>query len=380
MATFSDAVHDVKRANAILAGSKKRQKERRYDLEGFLRFARKVGALRGSITQIEEWVVSDYAQYYQARGLSAGQLENVFASIRVVFCALGKDISKTCSNQQLGLPRRVRKGSRLAPAPAEIEALIGRAEKIDKGLAILILLARYLGLRRMEALMCGPDLQMWLEAIAAGAMTIDVMRGAKNGRPRTVELLPGKREATLQAIDAALQYCRDRNFEMISGRRKTLESALNRMKSLLRRAGMTGAGSFHALRCLYALDSAESMLDAGVDPYTTLVRLSQSLGHGASRTRMILNYYCQPVRHRFEGYLRLEKAEAHLRRPAKALPRAAARREAKLRHASLSGHPIGSISPPPRQDTDEHMKPQSSATASADKRFMPRRSVKHPYY
>jgi integrase len=362
MAMLSDAVHDVAVANAVLGGSLKHQEHRRLLVTPFLRFARSMGALSPLIAEIGEWAVHGYAAHCMSQGMSAGNLANIFSAIRVVFGAHGKDIRKTCSNQQLGLPRRVRKGSRRAQTPAEIEALIERAGKIDRGLALMISLARYLGLRRNEALMAGRDLQMWRDAVAAGAKTIELMRGAKNARPREVELLPGKREETLQAIDAALEYCSERDFELISGREKTLKSAVNRLKGILRRAGMTGALSFHSLRYTFALDSAVGMLDSGIDPYTTLVRLSASLGHGPSRTGMILNYYCQPIRHRFEGYLKIEKAEAHRRQPAKPLPRAAARRQAKLRHATLSGHPMGRTAPPARQDTGACMTAPSPAT------------------
>jgi Integrase/Phage integrase, N-terminal len=346
MAMLSDAVHDIAAANALLGGSYEHQQHRRHLVTPFLRFARTMGALSPSMVDIGEWVIHAYAQRCMSQGMSAGNLANVFSALRVVFRALGRNIDRTCSNQRLGLPRRSRKGSRRTWDLEETAALAARARKMDKGFALLILLARYLGLRRKEALMCGRDLQMWRDAVAAGATTIEVMRGAKNARPRTVELLPGKREATLQVIDAALEYCRDRNFQLISGRRKTLACALNRFKSLARRLMMRGAASFHSLRYSYAVDSATAMLDAGVDPHTALVRLSASLGHGPSRTQMILQYYCGSIRHRFDGYLKLAKGQKHRPRASDALPRADARHRAKLRHAALSGHPMGNMAPP----------------------------------
>jgi hypothetical protein len=346
MAMLSDAVHQVVAANALIGGSFEHQQHRRYLVTPFLRFARTRGALSPAIVDIGEWVIHAYAADCMSQGMSAGNLANVFSALRVVFRALGKNIDRTCSNQRLGLPRRTRKGSRRVWDLTETDALVARARKIDEGFALLILLSRDLGLRRKEALMCGRDLQMWRDAVAAGATTLEIMRGAKNGRPRTVELLPGKREATLRVINAALEYCRDRNFELISGRRKTLACALNRFKSLARRLMMRGAACFHSLRYSFAVDSATAMLDAGVDPHTVLARVSASLGHGPSRTQMILHHYCGSIRHRFEGFLKLAKGQKHRSRASDALPRADARHQAKLRHAALSGHPIGNMAPP----------------------------------
>jgi hypothetical protein len=56
---------------------------------------------------------------------------------------------------------------------------------------------------------------------------------------------------------------------------------------------------------------------------------------------MVKRYYCQPIAERFKDCLKLRESEAHRRHPAKKLPRAAERREDKLRHARLSGFPIG---------------------------------------
>jgi hypothetical protein len=167
------------------------------------------------------------------------------------------------------------------------------------------------------------------------------MRGAKNLRPREVEVLQTQRDETLAAIEAALEFAVARDYELITGRGRTLESALNRLKALLRRAGMTGELSFHSLRYTYSLDLSRQLLDSGVAPYESLVRLSASLGHGSSRAQMILAYYCQPIASRFKGCMKLHKSEAHRRSPATKVPRAAARREAKLKHARMSGFPVG---------------------------------------
>jgi integrase len=341
MAMLADAVHELAGASAQAGGSFKHQENRRHLVTPFLRFARELKALTRSLAEVKPWLVHAYAAHCVAQGMTPGHLANVFSAIRVVLDVVGNDLRKSCSNRQLGLPYRVRKGARRAQTPGELDALLERAARIDRGLGHLIALARHLGLRRLEALMCGRDLRMWLNELMSGKTRLDVMRGAKNLRARVVEVLDAQREDTIKVIQAALEYAVAHNYEFITGRGKTLESAINRLKAILRRAGMTGELSFHSLRYTYAMDLALQLLDNGVAPYETLVRLSASLGHGPTRIAMVLNYYCQPIAHRFKGCLKIHKKEAHRRSPAKQLPRAAARREAKLRHARLSGSPIG---------------------------------------
>ena len=227
----------------------------------------------------------------------------------------------------------------------EVEELLTRARRTDEGLTHLISLALHLGLRRKEALMCPRDLQMWLDTLMRGDSTLSLMRGSKNARPRQVRIIESERAQTIESIRSALVYCRNHNLELVTGKGKTLKSAMNRLKALLRRAGMVGPTSFHSLRYTYALKSALEMLAAGTPPYDVLVQLSESLGHGPTRAQMILGHYCQAIRDRFDGHVSLHNIEADRRRPVTNVPRAAARQLAKLRHSALSGYPIGRSDP-----------------------------------
>lgn len=209
----------------------------------------------------------------------------------------------------------------------------------------MILLAELFGLRRNEALMSGRDLAMWRAALVDGKTELCLMRGAKNGRPRSVEVRESRRAEAIRVIDAALAYCELRNFRFIVGRGKNLKSTIHRFTALARRIGMVGELSFHSLRYNYALALAEQLHKDGVPPYETLVRLSASLGRGLGRAVMIYNVYCKPISDRFKGCLRLKSNEVHRGSPAKKLPRAAARQQAKLRHAELSGFPVGRLGP-----------------------------------
>jgi integrase len=340
MSMMSKAIHDSAVSSKKAGGSFATQQNRRFDTTGLLRFARQVGELHSSISEIPAWVIHAYAQYCAAQGKAAGTLANIFAAIRVTSRCAGRNIDAVCSNKELQLVRRVRKGTKRAMTPTEIDALFVRAKRIDHGLTHMISLALHLGLRRKEALMCAPDLRMWLDALERGDSTISLMRGSKNARPRQVRVIESEREETTESIRSALAYCREHNLEFITGNGKTLKSAMNRLKALLRRAGVTGPTSFHSLRYTYALKSALELLGTGVPPYDVLVQLSESLGHGPTRAQMILGHYCQSIRDKFEGRISLYNVKDERHSPAK-LPRAAARQVAKRRHSALSGYPIG---------------------------------------
>lgn len=346
MAMLADCVHQIAEANWKLGGSFKTQQNRRHLVTPFLRFARELKGLHRSLADIEPWTIQFYAVHCIVAGMTPGNLENIFSAIRVVLKACGNNVSKSCSSRKLGLPPRIRAGARRAQSPEEIEALLARTARIHEGLVHLIALARHLGLRRLEALMSGKDLAMWRDALKNGETTLCVLRGAKNMRPRSIEVLESRRADTLAAIEAALEYAVAHDYEFITARRKTLESAINKLTTLLRKAGMTGELSFHSLRYTYALDLAQQLLASGVAPYETLVRLSEALGHGRSRTQMIQAYYCQPIADSFKGCAKLARYEAHRRRPGKKVPRATARLENKLTHARLSGFPVGQMNMP----------------------------------
>jgi integrase len=345
MSMMSKAIHESAVSSKKAGGSFATQQNRRFDTTGLLRFARQVGELHSSISEIPAWVVHAYAQYCAAQRKAAGTLANIFAAIRVTSRYAGRNIDDVCSNKELRLVRRVRKGAKRAMSPTEIDELLVRAKRIDHGLTHMISLALHLGLRRKEALMCSPDLAMWLDALERGDSTLSLMRGSKNARPRHVRVIEGERAQTIESIRSALAYCREHNLELITGNGKTLKSAMNRLKALLRRAGVTGPTSFHSLRYTYALRSALELLDAGVPPYDVLVQLSESLGHGPTRAQMILGHYCQPIRDKFEGHISLHNVEDDHRHPPAELPRAAARQVAKRRHSALSGYPIGRAGP-----------------------------------
>ncbi|QYD71019.1 integrase domain-containing protein [Paraburkholderia edwinii] len=352
---MTQAVHKAAVSSKRAGGSLATQRNRRLDSAGLLRFAREIGELYPSLEDVPEWVIHLYAQYCAAQGKAPGTLANIFSAIRVLNAVATKNVHPAPTNRSLGIDRRERKGRKRALTEAEIALFLERARSSDDGIVHIVGIARVLGLRRKEALMCAYDLPMWLEALARGDTTVRVMRGAKNGRPRQVRIIQARREQTQQIITSALAYAEEHNFRLIHGKNTTLEGSMGRLTFLIQRLGMSGEKSFHALRYTYALESANELLESGTSPYETLVQLSECLGHGRSRTQMILNHYCQPIRDRFEGCPALARKDNKLRPAPPRPPRSIARLDAKSLHATLSGYPIGKATDQPaNRHPDEH--------------------------
>jgi hypothetical protein len=61
----------------------------------------------------------------------------------------------------------------------------------------------------------------------------------------------------------------------------------------------------HSLRFTYAVDFGNAALDRGMPPVEVLTQLSDRLGHGPSRVKMILEVYCWQIRHRFPEKMQL---------------------------------------------------------------------------
>ncbi|EDZ97546.1 hypothetical protein BH160DRAFT_7144, partial [Burkholderia sp. H160] len=160
-------------------------------------------------------------------------------------------------------------------------------------------------LRMREALMCGKSLETWRDLILQGDFRLPIERGAKNGRPRRTEVLADHVDETLHAINAALAFCREREFELVSGCNDDLKSAKSRLKFSFDKLPMRGELGSHSLRFTYAVDFANAALDRGIPPVDVLVQLSDRLGHGPSRVKMILQVYCWQIRHRFPEKIQL---------------------------------------------------------------------------
>lgn len=281
------------------------QKQRRLHWSEFSRFAARIGHTLETVNEAEDWMLEFFVWFLVAGAMKPGTLANYRASLSVIQATAGQDMSCSTSSRDLQLERRNRHGRHRARTQQEFNDLLTAAQALDESVVHVIRLMRWLGLRMREALMCGKSLETWRELILQGDLRLPIERGAKNARPRRTEVLADHVDETLEAINAALAYSRDRDFELVSGCHSGLKSAKSRLKLRFDQLPMRRELASHSLRFTYAVDFANAALDRGVPPVDVLTQLSDRLGHGPSRVKMILEVYCRQIRHRFPEKIQL---------------------------------------------------------------------------
>ncbi|WP_246530298.1 MULTISPECIES: integrase domain-containing protein [Paraburkholderia] len=286
-------------------GSKDSQKRRRLHWSEFSRFAARIGHTLETVNEAEDWMLEFFVWFLVAGAMKPGTLANYRASLSVIQGTTGQDMSRSTRSRDLQLERRDRRGRHRARTQQEFNDLLAAAQALDASVVHVIRLMRWLGLRMREALMCGKSLETWRDLILQGDLRLPIERGAKNARPRRTEVLADHVDETLEAINAALAYCRDRDFELVSGCHSGLKSAKSRLKLRFDQLPMRRELASHSLRFTYAVDFANAALDRGVPPVDVLTQLSDRLGHGPSRVKMILEVYCRQIRHRFPEKIQL---------------------------------------------------------------------------
>ncbi|MFX1695319.1 integrase domain-containing protein [Paraburkholderia sp. A1RO-1] len=306
MGRRSRGVNHAAQISREAGGSKDSQKHRRLHWSEFSRFATRIGHTLEAVNEAEDWMLEFFVWFLVAGDMKPGTLANYRASLSVIQSTAGQDMSRSTRSRALQLERRQRHGKHRARTPQEFRDLVAAAEKLgDEGVVHVIRLMRWLGLRMREALMCGKSLETWRDLILQGNRRLPIERGAKNGRPRRTEVLADHVEETLDAINAALAFCRDHDFELITGCHDDLKSAKARLKSRFDQLPMRKELGSHSLRFTYAVDFGNAALDRGVPPVDVLTQLSDRLGHGPSRVKMILEVYCWQIRHRFPEKIHL---------------------------------------------------------------------------
>lgn len=127
---------------------------------------------------------------------------------------------------------------------------------------------------------------------------VHIKDGTKGGRPREVAVIEPYAEQTFEAITEALAFASQNNGFLIVGKAGTgLKGARSKYHRLAAKFGLTGVSAPHSLRYRYCVDKLMELCAAGVPRNEALAFASESLGHGASRTRFVSSVYGRSVTH-----------------------------------------------------------------------------------
>ncbi|CAM2141417.1 putative Integrase catalytic domain-containing protein [Pararobbsia alpina] len=274
-------------------GSRRHQQNRHQLIQPLLTYLQVVGSLPDRIKDVDQQCAKEYFRVRVVKGDTPGHLHNIASALRVVLRNAGRD-TQDFSNADLSIPPRDRTGKR---QPISDSAYISRMNALriaNEGLYHVAKLSRLLGLRTMEALMCGPSLLDWVRALEIGPVTaLYVTRGTKNGRHREVEPIFSRVTETQAAVSAAMEFYTLHGA--LVGIPGDLKTSAYKMRRIYRSVGFRGEYSPHTLRYAYACDKAIELLSQGMTNREVLVRLSRYLGHGDSRYRWIKSVYCRSL-------------------------------------------------------------------------------------
>lgn len=290
MSKKSDFSAELVAASRRLGGSHLTQEARDKALSRFAEYVWGRGFQVASVQHIKLKHIRTYVENRQAAGIGARTIQNEVSHLRRALTAAGRGqfVEEQLGSRQLGLEQASRDGTKVAIDEAAYQAALAEVGRRDEGVAAALELCRELGLRSQEAVMAGPYLAQWKQALEQGRR-LAVAAGTKGGRLR---FLPSdmitRPERALAALERALRSSEG------SGRivaADTLKSALDRFHNVARMSGLVGVHAPHSLRYGFACDAIDLMTRNGYSSRQAAQITSEALGHGDGRGRWVEQVY-----------------------------------------------------------------------------------------
>ena len=236
-----------------------------------------------------------------AAGISARSIQNEVSHIRRCVEGAARDIgdirdkTNNWSCARLGVPS----GSRIGGKPAmDMVKFDAAREKLDPSMRAVVDLQMECGLRMQEAIKSTNTFAWSIElekAVQQGRSAFLVVTddsGSKGGRPRHIFVPLERVQSTLAAV-TAVENIKTSDGYVID--RDNLKSALRFYDNEMRRVGLTGDNSGHALRRTFTCRQYEYYLSTGLNEKQALSRLCSDLGHGDDRGRWVENNYLASI-------------------------------------------------------------------------------------
>ncbi|EBY2753799.1 integrase [Salmonella enterica subsp. enterica serovar Kottbus] len=265
------------------------------------RFAERLAELNVQINSAAQVRVRHIEIYMNSRcidNVSKRTCQNEMSAIRVMLRQSGKHKMADpehprLSNKALGISGTSRKGTKKSISDERYQEILRRVTVKDMGVAAVVRLSRYLGLRNEEAIQSAKSLKTWQKALQRGDDKLRVIFGTKGGRERMTTVV--NREKVVEAVNAALKYASEHNGKLID--KSNLKSAMNYYLNTLRRDGGLKGGdeTAHSFRYSYAGDALKYHIMHGYNYKESLALTSIDLGHGDGRGTYIENVYCQLI-------------------------------------------------------------------------------------
>jgi integrase len=245
--------------------------------------------------------VHGYVDARIAAGLSARSVQNEVSHLRRCVEGAGRDIGNikddksSWSSARLGVPS----GTRIGNKPSmDMVKFADAREKLDQRMQSVVDLQLACGLRMQEAIKSTNTFAWSIElekAVQQGRSAFLVVTddsGSKGGRPRHIFVPFERVQSTLAAV-TAVEDIKTKDGYVLD--RDDLKSALKYYDNEMRRVGLTGNNSGHALRRTFTCRQYEYYLSIGSNEKQALSRLCSDLGHGDERGRWVENNYLASI-------------------------------------------------------------------------------------
>ncbi|ELD5821806.1 integrase domain-containing protein, partial [Salmonella enterica] len=248
-----------------------------------------------SAAQLKVRHIEQYIESRKNEGISRRTLQNEMSAVRQILNQAGRTKMadpnhERLSNKALGIDGASRAGTKTAITDERYYEALARIRIKDEGVAAVMQLSRYLGLRNEEAVQSVKSLKTWKQAVLSNKECVRVIFGTKGGRTRDTRIVD--REKVLSAINNALVHAGNNNGKLID--RPSLKQAMDRYINVMRRdGGLKYENSNHALRYAYAQDAEKYYISKGFSPEEACALTSVDLGHGDGRGDYIKRVYSQ---------------------------------------------------------------------------------------
>lgn len=244
------------------------------------------------VSHIKTKHIENYIRSRQVENISSRTLQNEMAALRSILSQgerniLANPAHEKLSNQALNISGASREGTKVAISDERLKEIISTVSEKDRGIALGIQLARYIGLRAEETVQSAKSLKTWRKSLLAGENNVRVVFGSKGGRPRDATIF--ERDRVIALLNEAIRYVDDNNGKLID--KPTLHQALDRYHNVLRESGMTGIHAPHSLRYAYSQDAVNHHLENGMSRKEAEALVSMDLGHGDGRGDYVARVY-----------------------------------------------------------------------------------------
>lgn len=281
------------RIDQALGGAHLTHEARRRTINAFSEFIATKGATHiRRFGEVKGKDLRDYVRYRLAREISKRTLQNELSHLRTLLRedgAHGVANAPELSNANLGIGGTRRAGTKGPATNAQLEVWCGIAESTGRaGIAAMLRLCRFLGLRGNEALHVRADtLVRWkIELNTTGEIL--VAAGTKGGRKRTVKVLHP--ESALHAIEFAKEAMASSDFLITRANLRQVEG-LKQARSIWHSWVFRHGIKPHSLRYAFAHAQFAAYIARNFSEREALASLSLDLGHGDGRGRWVKSVY-----------------------------------------------------------------------------------------